>query len=58
MLAIISIVQKTDQYTSVIRKQGKLEVTVRDNDLAKIGTRDERKPKVRDYIKSPTNVAS
>ena len=42
--------QKTDQYTSVIREPGKLEVTVRNSDIAKFGTRDERKTKLMEYI--------
>ena len=35
-------VHKVDNYTSVIRKPGKLDLTVRDNDFVKFGTRDER----------------
>ena len=38
-----SVVQKTDHYTSVIREPGKLEVNVRNRDIAKFGNRDERK---------------
>ena len=45
-----SIVQKTDQYTSVIREPGKLEEIVRNSDIAKFGTRDERKTKLMDYV--------
>ena len=41
VLAPGSVVQKTDQYTSVIREPGKLEVTVRNSVITKFGTRDE-----------------
>ena len=52
VLAPGSVVQKTDQYTSVIRELGKMEVTVtvRNSDIAKFGTREERKTKLTDYI--------
>ena len=50
VLAPGSVVQKADQYTSVIREPGKLEVNVRNRDIAKFGTRDERKAKLMDYI--------
>ena len=50
VLAPGSVVQKTDQYTSVIREPGKLEVTVRNSDIAKFGTRDQRKTKLMDYV--------
>ena len=50
VLAPRSVVQKTDQYTSVIREPGKMEVTVRNSDIAKFGTREERKTKLTDYI--------
>ena len=50
VLATGSVVQKTDQYTSVIRKPGKLEVTIQNSNIAKIGTRDERKTKLMDYV--------
>ena len=36
-----SVVQNTEQFTSVIREPGKLEVTVRNSDFAKFGTHDE-----------------
>ena len=42
--------QKTDQHTSVIREPGKPEVTVGNSDIAKFGTRDERKVKSMDYV--------
>ena len=50
VLAPGSVVQKTYQYTSVIREPGKLEVTVRNSDIAKFATRDERKSKLMDYV--------
>ena len=50
MLAPRSVVQKTDQHTSVIREPGKIEVIVRNSDIAKFGTRDERKTKLMDYV--------
>ena len=39
-----------DQNTSVIREPGKVEVTVRNSDIAKFGTRDERKTKLMEYL--------
>ena len=50
VLAPGSVVQKTDQNTSVIREPGKMEVTVRNSDNAKFGTREERKTKLTEYI--------
>ena len=50
VLAPGSVVQKTDQYTSVIREHGKLKITFRNSDIAKFGTRDERKTKLMDYV--------
>ena len=50
VLAPGSVVQKTDQYTSVIRKPGKVEATVRNSGIAKFGTRDERKTKLMEYV--------
>ena len=50
VLATGSVVQKTDQYTSVIREPGKVEVTVRNSDIAKFGTRDECKTKLMEYV--------
>ena len=50
VLAPGSIVQKTDHYTSVIREPGKVEVTVRNSDIAKFGTHQERKPKLMEYV--------
>ena len=45
-----SVVQKTDQYTSVIREPGKVVVTARNSDIAKFNTRDERKTKLMEYV--------
>ena len=50
VLAPGSVVQKTDQYTSVIREPGKMEVRVHNSDIAKFGTREERKTKLTEYI--------
>ena len=50
VLAPGSVVPKTDQYTSVIRQPGKVEVTVRNSDIAKFGTRNERKTKLMEYV--------
>ena len=50
VLAPGSVVQKTDQFTSVIREPGKLEVTVRNSDIANFVTRDERKTKLAEYV--------
>ena len=49
VLAPGSVVQKTDKYTSVIREPGAI-VTVRNSDIEKIGTREERKTKLTEYI--------
>ena len=43
-------VQKTNQYTSVIREPGKLDAIVRNSNIAKFGNRNERKIKMTDYI--------
>ena len=50
VLAHASVVQKTDQNTSVIREPGKLEVIVRNSDNEKFGFGDERKTKLTEYI--------
>ena len=50
VLAPGSVVQKTDQYTSVFREPGKLEVTVRKSEIREFGTRDDRKTKLMDYV--------
>ena len=50
VLAPGSVVQKTDQFTPVIREPGKLEARVRNWDIAKCGNRDERKTKLTEYI--------
>ena len=44
-LAPSLVVQKTDHHTSVIREPGKLDVTFRNSDIAKFGTRVEKKNK-------------
>ena len=46
VLAPGSVVQNTIQFTSVIREPRKLEVKVRNTEITKIGTRDERKTKL------------
>ena len=46
VLAPVSVFQKTDQYTSVTCEPGKVEVTVRNSDIAKFGTRENRKTKL------------
>ena len=50
VLAPGSTVQKTDQYTSVIREPGKVEVIVRNSNIAKFGTRDERKTQLMECV--------
>ena len=50
VLAPGSVVQKTDKFTSVISETEKLEVTVRNSDIANFGTRDERKTNLTEYI--------
>ena len=45
-----SVVRKMDQHTSVICEPGNLDVTVRNGDIAKFGTTDERKTKLSEYI--------
>ena len=50
VLAPGSVVQKTDQFTPLIREPGKLEARVRNRDIAKCGNRDERKTKLAEYI--------
>ena len=50
VLAPGSTVQKTDQNTSVIREPGKVEVTFRNSDIAKFGTRDERKTQLIEFV--------
>ena len=49
VLAPGSTIQKADQYTAVIREPGKVEITVRNSDIAKFGTRDERKTQLVKY---------
>ena len=50
VLASGSLVKRTDQFKSVIREPGKLEVTVRNNDIATFATHDERKTNLTEYI--------
>ena len=50
VLAPGSAVQKTDQHISAICEPGKLDITDRNGDIAKFGTRDERKMKLPEYI--------
>ena len=50
VLAPGSVVQNTDQYTSVFREPRKLEITVRNSDIAKFGTRDEQKTQLMEYV--------
>ena len=52
VLAPGSVVQKTDQFTSVIREPGKVEVTVRNSDFAKFSTRSEGKTTIMEYVNS------
>ena len=44
-----SSVIKTDEYTSVIKEPGKREVTIRNSNLAKFGTKAERETELQDY---------
>ena len=50
VLAPVSVVQKAYHNASVIREPGKLEVTVRNSDIAKFGNRDEKKTKLTENI--------
>ena len=50
VLAPSSVVQKTDNYTSVVPEPGKLDVTVRNSDIAKFRTRDESKARLHEHI--------
>ena len=47
-----SVLQKRDQYTSVLRDPGNLDVTVPNSDIVKFSIRDERNLKIQDYINS------
>ena len=58
MLAPGSSVLKTDKFTSVIKEPGKGDVTIRNSDLAKFGTKAERQTELQLYVnrrpKTPT----
>ena len=58
MLAPGSSVVKTDTFTSVIMEPGKRDVTIRNSDLAKFGTKVERHTELQFYAnrrpKTPT----
>ena len=58
MLAPGSSVVKTDTFTSVIKEPGKRDVTIRNSDLAKFGTKAERRIELQLYAnrrpKTPT----
>ena len=49
MLAPGSSVEKTDTFTSVIKEPGKRDVTIRNSDLAKFGTKAERQTELEVY---------
>ena len=49
MLAPGSSVVKTDTFTSVIKEPGKRDVTIRNSDLAKFGTKTERQTELQIY---------
>ena len=49
VLAAGSSVVKTESYTSVIKEPGKREVTIRNSDLAKFGTKAERQTDLQIY---------
>ena len=52
------LAQKTDNFTSINREPGNLDVTVRISNIAKFGTRNERKTKLHKYInrRGPRNL--
>ena len=52
VLAPGSVVHKTDQFTSVLREPGKVEVTVRNSDFPKFGIRSEGKTKLMEHVNS------
>ena len=58
VLAPSSSVVKTDKFTSVIKEPGKRDVTIRNSDLAKFGTKAERQTELQLYVnrrpKTPT----
>ena len=58
VLAPGSSVVKTDAYTSVITEPGKREVTIRNFDLAKFGTKAERQTELQTYANRRPKVPS
>ena len=58
VLAPASSVVKTDAYTSVIKEPGKREVTIRNSDLAKFGTKAERQTELQIYANRRPKVPS
>ena len=58
VLAPGSSVVKTDAYTSVIKESGKREVTVRNSDLAKFGTKAGRQTELQIYANRRPKVPS
>ena len=50
VLAPGSSVLKTDKFTSVIKEPGKRDVTIRNSDLAKFGTKAERQTELQVYV--------
>ena len=58
VLAPGSSVVKTDSYTSVIKEPGKRELTIRNSDLAKFGTKAERKTDLQIYANRRPKVPS
>ena len=58
VLAPGSSVVKTDAYTSVIKEPGKREVTIRNSDLAKFGTKAERQTDLQIYANRRPKVPS
>ena len=58
VLAPSSSVVMTDAYTSVIKKPSKREVTIRNSDLAKFGTKAERQTELQIYANRGPKVPS
>ena len=58
ILAPGSSVVKTDSYTSVIKEPGKREVTIRNSDLAKFGTKAERQTDLQNHPNRKPKVPS
>ena len=57
-LAPSSSMVKTDTYTSVIKETGKRDVTIRNSDLAKFGTKAERQTELQMYAKRTPKIHS